>query len=123
MTLRSEAQRWLAARKVPSGHVVTSKFYTPGESWTKEKAWWIQIPWSAVRAGKLIHIVCQAERGSRDFRHLQVPASFFLEHERDLATMAPDKINLFLAAVPGMEFQDRRGPGRVSFAQFETSFK
>ena len=88
MTLRSEAQRWLAARRVPSGHLVTSKYYAPEESWTKEKAWWIQIPWSAVRAGKLIHIVCEAEPGSRDFRHLQVPAAFFLEHERDLATLA-----------------------------------
>jgi hypothetical protein len=108
---------------VPSGHLVTSKYYAPEESWTKEKAWWIQIPWSAVRAGKLIHIVCEAEPGSRDFRHLQVPAAFFLEHERDLATLAPDKINLFLAADPGMEFQDQRGPGRVSFAQFETAVK
>ena len=123
MTLRPEAQRWLAARKMPSGHLVTSKYYAPEESWTKEKAWWIQIPWSAVRAGKLIHIVCQAERGSPGFRHLQVPAAFFLEHERDLATLAPGKINLFLAADPGTEFQDQHGPGRVSFARFETALK
>ena len=122
-TLRSKAQRWLSARRVPRGHLVTSKRYAPEESWTKAKAWWIQIPWSAVRAGKLIHIVCEAEPDSRDFRHLQVPAAFFVEHERDLATLQPDKINLFLAADPGIEFQDQRGPGRVSFARFETAVK
>ena len=121
VTLRSQAQRWLSARKVPSGHLVTSKRYAPGESWTKEKAWWIQIPWSAVRAGKLIHIVCEVEPGSGDFRHLQVPAAFFLAHEQDLGTLQPDKINLFLAADPGIEFQDQRCPSRVSFAQFETT--
>ena len=119
MTLRAEAKQWLAARKVPSGHLVTSKRYAPEESWTRGKAWWIQVPWSAVRAGKLIDIVCEAEPGSGEFRHLQVPAAFFLEHERDLATLRPDKINLFLAADPGIEFQDQRGPGRVSFARFE----
>jgi hypothetical protein len=98
---------------------VTSKRYGPEESWTREKAWWIQIPWSAVRAGKVIHIVCEREPGSGDFRHLQVPAAFFLEHERDFATLQPDKINLFLAAETGIEFQDQRGPGRVSLAGFE----
>jgi len=77
------------------------------------------VPWSAVRAGKLIHIICEADRGSGAFRHLQVPASYFLQHEDDLATLAPDKINLFLAADEGMEFQDQRGPGRISLAQFE----
>ena len=76
-----------------------------------------------MRAGKLIHIVCEAEPGSRDFRHLQVPAAFFLEHERDLATLRPDKINLFLAADPGIGFQDQRGSRRVSFAHFETAVK
>lgn len=119
MTLRADAKRWLAARNVPSGHLVTSKRYAPEESWTKEKAWWIQIPWSAVRDGKLIHIVCEAEPGSGDFRHLQVPAAFFLQHDQDFATLHPDKINLFLAADPGIEFEDQRGPGRVSLARFE----
>jgi hypothetical protein len=78
--------------------LVTSKRYAPDESWTKEKDWWVQSPWTAVRAGKLIHIVCEAESGSDTFLHLQVPASFFLKHSAQLATIAPVKIILFLAA-------------------------
>jgi hypothetical protein len=99
--------------------VVTSKRYAPDESWTKEKAWWIQVPLSAIAAGKTIHIVCEAEPGSNEFRHLQVPASFFDQHRDELATIGDDKINLFLSADDGIEFEDQRGSGRVSFASFE----
>jgi len=119
MSIRSDALRWLAARGIKGGHVVTSKRYRPDESWTKEKAWWVQVPASAVRDVETIHIVCEAEPGKRDFRYLKVPATFFLEHLDDFATIGEDKINLFLAAEEGLEFEDQRGPGRVSFAAFE----
>ena len=119
MTIRSDALRWLEARGITGGYVASSKRYAPDESWTKEKAWWVQVPASAIRAGQDIHIVCQADFGSRDFRYLRVPAQYFQEHLDDLATIGDDKINLFLAAEDGMEFQDQRGPGRISFAQFE----
>jgi len=119
MTLRSEAIRWLAARKAGPGHIVTSKRYSPDESWTKSKAWWVQVPASAVRAGKTIHIVREAEPSSHRFRHLEVSAAFFQERLDDFATIGDDKINLFLSADEGLEFEDQRGPGRVSFACFE----
>jgi hypothetical protein len=119
MTIRSDAIKWLAARGVTGGHVVTSKLYGPDESWTKEKAWWIPVPLSAIQAGKTIHIVCEAADPGRRFHHLQVPAAFFEQRLRDFAGIGDDKINLFLAAEPGMEFQDQRGPGKVSLARFE----
>ena len=119
MTIRSDALKWLAAQRIKGGHVVASKRYTPDESWTKAKAWWIQVPASAIRAGQTIHIVCETEPGSKAFRRLEVPASYFQQHLDALATIGDDKINLFLAAEPGIEFQDQRGPGRIPFAQFE----
>jgi hypothetical protein len=120
MTIRSQALEWLAGRGTTSeGHIVASKRYAPEESWTAEKAWWIQVPSSAIRADKEIHILCEAERGAGTFRHLKVPASYFQEHLDELATIGDDKINLFLSAEPGAEFRDERGPGHVSFAQFE----
>lgn len=119
MTIRSDALRWLAARGVKGGHVITSKRYASDESWTKEKAWWAQVSAAAIRAGKVIHIVCEAEHGANTFRHLRVPAEFFQKHLDDFATIGDDKINLFLAADDGIEFEDQRGPGRISFAQFE----
>ena len=99
--------------------MVASKRYAPDESWTKKKAWWVQVPSAAVRAGKIIHIVCEAEPGAGTFRHLQVPATFFVQHLDEFATIGEDKINLFLSADEGIEFEDQRGAGRVSFAQFE----
>lgn len=119
MTIRSDALRWLAAPKISGGHVVTSRRYAPEKSWTKEKAWWIQVPAAAVREGEFIDIVCEAEPGTRQFRHLRVPAKFFADHLDDFATIGDDKINLFLSADAGLEFEDQRGPGRISFAQFE----
>jgi hypothetical protein len=74
---------------------------------------------SAISAGKLIHIVCEAEPGSRDFRHLQVPAAFFEANMRQFKMIGRDKINLFLSADDGIVFRDERGPGGVSFARFE----
>lgn len=121
LTIRQRAQRFLAKRGIRGGHLVTSKLYRPEESWTKDSAWWVQIPWSAVRAGKAIHIVLEAAPHSADLRYLQVPAAYFREHERGLAIQEPDKISLFLAADPECEFEDRRGSGRIPFAQFEES--
>ncbi|AHG92852.1 hypothetical protein J421_5317 (plasmid) [Gemmatirosa kalamazoonensis] len=71
MTIRSQALSWLATRRPgPRGHVVTSKWYTPDESWTKENAWWVQIPSAAIRSEKTIEILCEAAPGSARFRHL-----------------------------------------------------
>lgn len=48
-----------------------------------------------------------------------MPADFFQQHMNDFAIIGDDKINLFLSADEGIEFEDQRGPGKVSFAQFE----
>ena len=121
MNLRQRAKRYLARLGIGGGHLVTSKFYRPEESWTKDKAWWVQIPWAPVRAGETIHIVLEASPGSLELRHLVVPAAYFVENERHLALLAPDKINLFLGAASNIELVDQRGSGRVSFRQFERS--
>lgn len=120
MNIRAQALRWMAAKQPGSkGHVVASKRYAPDESWTKEKAWWVQVPAAAIRDGKTIEILCEVERGSGTFRHLRVPAAYFQQHLDALATIGDDKLNLLLSAEPGSEFRDERGPGRVSFARFE----
>ena len=67
----------------------------------------------------MIDIVCEAANQGERFHHLQVPAAFFEQRLSDFALIGADSINLFLAMEPGMEFQDQRGPGKVSFAQFE----
>lgn len=121
-TLRADAKRWIEARQSKIGHLVTSKRYAPEESWTKDKAWWIQIPLSAVSRGRDIDIVCEAAPGSGEFRHLRVPAQFFEEHAAELSMLGDEKFNLFLAAVEGREFQDLRGPGKLSLARFEVRY-
>lgn len=118
MTIRTDALKWLAKQKVRGGHVVASKRYAPDESWTKDKAWWLQVPASAIRGGKTIHLLCEKEPGARTFHHLEVPARYFEEHLDDFAIIGEDKINLFLAATERDWLRDLRGPGRRSFTQF-----
>ncbi|HEX6574319.1 MAG TPA: hypothetical protein VF042_05050 [Gemmatimonadaceae bacterium] len=120
MNIRSEALNWLQQKGVSRTgcQVLTSKRYLPGESWTKEKAWWVWVPLSAIRAGKTILIVCQAERQSSNFRLLEVPAEFFKKHLAGFAER-DDKLNLFLSAEPGREFREERGSGKLSLALFE----
>jgi hypothetical protein len=119
LSIRQRAERFLRKRGIKGGHLVTSKFYTPEESRTKDQAWWVQVPWSAVRAGKTIHIVLEAKPRSLELRHLQVPAIYFIEHERHLSFQTAETLSLFLAADEHELFVDRRGPGRIPFAQFE----
>ncbi len=120
MNTRTRALEWLASRGIkPKGHVVTSKRYAPDESWTKSRAWWIQIPAEPIREGKEVHILCEAASKSSTFRYLIVPAAVFQDHLEEFATIGDNKINLFLSADEGLEFADQRGPGRVSLAQFE----
>ena len=119
MNVRERAKRFLHKRGIKGGQLVTSKFYTPEESWTKDQAWWIKVPRAAIRAGKTIHIVLEAGPQSTELRHLMVPAAYFVEHERSLSVQEPDQFSLFLGADAHDLFVDRRGPGRVPFAQFE----
>jgi hypothetical protein len=120
MTIRAKALRWLARRgRIANSHIVTSKLYAPEKSWTVARAWWIQIPKTAIRAGKTIEILCEASPGADLFRHLRVPAHFFQDQLDAFATIGDDKINLYLSAEPESELQDLRGPGSVPFAQFE----
>ena len=119
MNIRSKALAWLASRRITGGHVVASKRYGPDESWTKEKAWWIHVPIRALRANELIFVLCEASPGSGSFRLLEVPSKFLLNRINDFKTIGGDKLNLFLAAEAGAEFEDQRGPGRVKLAQFE----
>lgn len=69
----------------------------------------------------MIDIVCEVDAGEGRFRHLRVPAAFFQQHLDDFAIIREDRINLFLAAEEGQEFEDKRGPGRISLASFEQS--
>lgn len=116
--IRPVALQWLAGRTRVSGHIVTSRRYAPDESWTKSKAWWLQIPLHALDRFPIVHLVCEAPEDDEPFHHLQVPSDFLKARLQDFALIGGDRINLFLSADPGIEFQDRRGPGRVEFAEY-----
>ncbi len=119
MSIRADASAWLArTHGVRHGTIATSKYYSADESWTGADAWWVQVPLAAVERGADVHIICQREPGSPEFRYLRVPASFFRDHLDELSVTDNARINLFLDILDE-PFTDLRGPGRLRFAQFE----
>lgn len=74
MTIRSRTRRWLRAQAIDAGHVVTSQFYSPEQSWTGDDAWWLQVPVRASRDGEAIHMVGGAAPNDAAFRYLKVSA-------------------------------------------------
>jgi hypothetical protein len=118
INIRPRALEWFTGRTRVSGHVVTSRRYAPDESWTKSKAWWLQIPLGALDRFSVVHFVCEAPDDDEPFFHLRVPSEFLKAKTHEFALIGGNTINLFLSADPGIEFQDQRGPGRVQFAEF-----
>ena len=119
MSIRATARQWFA-RTHPSkgGKILTSRFYPPKDSWTGTDAWWITIPLTAVEQEGEVHLVCE-QPGTAGFRYLRVPTAFLRRHLNGFSLLHDTRINLFLSAERKDEFTDRRGPGRLSFAQFE----
>lgn len=76
------SREWMRAQDIDAGHVVTSKFYPPEQSWTGDDAWWFQVPARAIRDGEAIHMVREAAPNDAAFRYLKVPAEFFEAHRR-----------------------------------------
>jgi len=121
MSIRSTAVQWLKnAHGVDSGIICTSKFYIPGESWTKKAAWWIEIDKLVVEESPLqkVHFLCEKEPGERDFHYLQLPGSYLLENQKELYIRSNNRYSMFLSAEQGNLFQDERGKGAVTFGQF-----
>jgi hypothetical protein len=123
-TIKTKAVTWLESNfGVRSKSVYASKFYAPEHSRTKQAAWWLEIPQSAIETPKSaeIHLVCEKAPDVDDFYYLKVPVEFLRRKLSSLDVRENGKVSLFLSAEPDDMFVDRRGRGQVSFDSFLVS--
>jgi len=119
MSIRSAALQWLASTYGVRGKgIYASKFYTPEESWPKQRVWWFEIPLDYIKSSdsSKIHLVCQVGPNRNDFHYLKIPIGFFCENLGKFDVRQDNgKVSIYLSAV------EERGKGGVNFKEFLVS--
>ena len=119
-TIRDEAVRWFVSKfGDKSNAMYASKFYISEKSWTRQSAWWIEIPLSKIATPESadIHLLCQTSQDAKDFHCLSVPVEFLKRELPNLCVRENGKVSLFLSAEQCDMFIEKRGSGNVSFAR------
>jgi hypothetical protein len=103
----------------PSAAVAVSKFYKSEESWTREPAWWFDLPVKKIENDKegVYYLVGREKKGG--FVVLEVPITFLLKNINKFETRYSSRIRLHLTAEGKNRLVDKRGEGRVDFSRFE----
>jgi hypothetical protein len=120
-TIKAEAVRWFALNSKTKGNAVyASKFYIPEKSWTRQSAWWFEIPRQAIETPKSVefHLLCQSIQDAKEFYHLKVPAEILKTELPNLCVRKTNKVSLFLSAERNEMFVEKRGRGKVNFNRF-----
>ena len=118
-TIKAEAVKWFASKfGTKSNATYASKFYIPEKSWTRQSAWWLEIPLSKIDSPESadIHLLCQTAPNAKDFHCMKVPVAFLKEELPGLCVRKSGKLSLFLSAEQSEMFIDKRGSGSVSFS-------
>jgi len=99
--------------------IATSKFFKDGESWTREDAWWFDLPIKKIKTNKNGHYYLVGESKQSGFVVLKVPNKFLINNLKKFETRYLKHIRLHLSAEGSDKFADKRGKGRVDFSRFE----
>lgn len=116
-TIKAEAVRWFVSKFGMKTPMYASKFYVPEKSWTRQSAWWFEIPQRTIETPKSaeIHLLCQIAPDAKDFHYLKVPVEFLKKERPNLCIRENGKLSLFLSAEQDEMFVEKRGGGKVSF--------
>ena len=120
--IRQPALAWFIG-KYPSVKepVITSKFYTPEESWSKSRVWFFQVPLDVIEPNKIkyIHMVCQNHLSGEPFLYLKVPTLFLLKNEKSFEIDRKAKVlRLYLSAEAVDMYKEIRKGSKLDFKNF-----
>jgi hypothetical protein len=118
-TIKAAAVRWFVSKFGKKNPMYASKFYIPEKSWTRQSAWWFEIPQRTIEAPKSaeIHLLCQVAPDANDFHYLKVPVEFLKKEKPNLCIRKNCKLSLFLSAEQNEMFVEKRGSGKVGFGR------
>ncbi len=104
---------------MPSDPVVVSKFFEAKESWTREPAWWFDLPIRKVKNNRqgVYYLLGKARKSG--FVVLKVPNEFLMRNLRKFDTRYRDNIRLHIAAEGANRFVDERVKSGMDFSRFE----
>ncbi|MBP6025564.1 hypothetical protein [Ferruginibacter sp.] len=101
--------------------IMTSKFYTPEESWSNSRVWFFQIPLQEIdtKKNRFINLVCQNHLKGDDFLNIKVPSSFFIINEKSFEVDYKEKvIRLYLSAEAVDMFKEVRKGSKLDFKKY-----
>ena len=104
---------------MPSDPVAVSKLFKARESWTREPAWWFDLPIRKVKSNRqgVYYLLGEARKSS--FVVLEVPSEFLMRNLGKFDTRYRDNIRLHIAAEGVNRFVDERVKSGVDFSRFE----
>lgn len=120
--IRNKALQWVKF-KYPDieGDIVTSKFYTPAESWSNTRVWFFQIPLSKVEPNKIkyIHLISENHLSGEPFIYLKVPTLFLLKNKNLFEVDNKQKnILIYLSAEAVDMFKEVRKGSKLDFSKY-----
>ena len=120
--IRTAAINWMNIHYPEVGNaIITSKFYTPEESWSNSRVWFFQIPIEIIYSpvAKKIHLICENHMKGESFIYLRVSSLFFLKNLSLLDVDQKEKVvRIYLSAEAVNMFTEVRGKGKVEFKTF-----
>ena len=98
--------------------IAVSKLYTPEESWTKDYAWWFDLPLDRIDTylDRDYYLLC--ENKDEGFHILRIPNRFLKDNIDEFTIQDESVIRLHLGAAEDILFIDQRGSGKVDFSSF-----
>ena len=121
MNIRGSGKFWYHQRVgqiAPNLHC--SKIYLPEKSWTKQRAWWFEIPVKKILGTEYsnIDLLCEVECSvAKDFLFIRVPREWLLSHLNKLVQRNGNFV-LWLSAEQGNFLEEVRSETHLSFRNF-----
>jgi hypothetical protein len=120
--IRQDALSWFKSKHPEIDEaILTSKFYSPAESWSKSRVWFFQLPLDMVNPNKFkyLHLICKNHLNGESYLYLKVPSLFILKNEKSFEVDQKKKvIRLYLSAEAVNMFREIRKSSNLDFSSF-----
>ena len=120
--IRSAALSWFKDNYEPVQEpILTSRFYTPQQSWSNSRVWFFQIPLDNLdpKKNRFLHLLCENHLAGPKFIYLKVPVSFLILNEKSLEVDAKQKMmRIYLSAEATDMFKEVRKGSKLDFGKY-----
>jgi hypothetical protein len=101
--------------------IITSKFYTPKESWSNSRVWFFQIKSEILdpKNIRFLHLLCENHLQGDPYIYLKVPVSFILMNLKAFEFDPKQKVyRIYLSAEAIDMFKEVRKGTKLDFSKY-----